>query len=213
MRSLLPSAFAGRVVPSEAASSGPSRFSVFGSRHPRRRSPRPCGFPAMRPACLLSFLGRRPDGSFVAAFLSADVPDLDLELFAAWPGFCSPATLLGFAAPFAVLLLPAGEDFLSKLRTHLPFRPHPPRVVWLAESASVDRRMLGRGSWVLASQASRTVNHAGPAIAFARRAAHLHRPGLPWVLFLLQVFGRGAHASTATVAAWSSRGARRRCEC
>lgn len=69
MRSLLPSAFAGRAVPSEAASSGPSRFGVPGSRHPRRRSSRPCGFPAMRPViCSCSWDAARTGHSWLPFF-------------------------------------------------------------------------------------------------------------------------------------------------
>jgi hypothetical protein len=164
---------------------GRSRCGVRSAWAPTLGRVRPCGFHCACPAAGFSAGGGRPGGSFVAgvswrlayrARSSDDSRDLTARLWG------RAATSVGFSvSPFAVCVRSRVGVSRRRARAHLPFRRRPPRGFLAGVAGQGDSWDDGRGSWGLAPRSGCSVRLAGPAIAFARRAAPVSRPKLPWV--------------------------------
>jgi hypothetical protein len=113
-------------------------------------------------------------------------------------GIFIPGDAPGILMPFAVFLRFAGECIFRRLEPACRFAIRPPRSFILAGSAAYcGPRVFGRGSRALAPRTSRTVQFAGPAIAFAHRADQIHQPLLPWASVLPSGFRRRSPVSTS----------------
>jgi hypothetical protein len=207
----IPSAYAGRAVPSGGAARPDHPAPAFSASHDTQAVvASPLRFSCLAPRVKVTFtyvcapfiaqnkLRRRPCGSFVAGVLPQHAFRARTRaVLAAWPGglsFAAPATPVGFAATL--------RSVVPTPRVSAPRRRLGPtcRFAWRSTASSIDagRRFLGRvggspgrGSWALAPGVSRAVRAGDPAMALGEQG----RPGAPAGTalgfdVLSQVFGR-----------------------
>jgi hypothetical protein len=193
----VPSAFAGRAVPSGVAVSRTIPLRRFSRcRHPTGVRSRPCGFstPRVFPS-FRSYGKRRPAGhsppdSFSAVYRARAGRSRDLG----GSLHCTRRRSWDSPLPFAALLLACGRWRVSRVTgPTCRFRPVRRRECFRSRARDKPSRAVGGrvcGSWAFVPRPSRSLRSTGPAIAFARRADAMHGPLLPWAYrFLSQGFG------------------------
>jgi hypothetical protein len=184
----VPSAFAGRAVPSGVAVSRTIPLRRFSRcRHPTGVRSRPCGFstPRVFPS-FRSYGKRRPAGhsppdSFTAVYRARAGRSRDLG----GPLRGARRRSWGSPVPFAAFLLACGRRRVSRVTgPTCRLRPFRHRECFRSRARDKPSRAVADrscGSWAFVPRPSRSLRSTGPAIAFARRADAMHGPLLPWV--------------------------------